>query len=313
VLMLFIFVESFSYFFCVYQPTQTDAQKIFAQQLPRVIPLSSKVLWSILSSTIIEVLKKRWALLEMICPKLQNKETSELEGMPPAYIVVEMSWEDPDDDTNKLEEMNDNNIDRNVEDLENMLDNQIEKKKEDFIQNYWRTCISTNIPRYRLWPEHYSHFRLGTCLLTQLLHRAQLCNGNGFCQSQLEMVNLSEKYQEMQCVPREDARPPILLPFLTALRPASTSGLYLGSYSSNHSALTKNMKGIWYILAGKFNIFLANSAVGVAISLAFINAQDIIDETKEDEIKSRENAWRKVKKKTKFLSDKKQKLQLVST
>lgn len=287
-LMLFIFVESFSYFFCVYQPTQTDAQQIFAQQLPRVIPLSSKVLWSILSSTIIEVLKKRWALLQMICPKLQNKETSELEGMPPAYIVVETSWEDPDDDTNELEEMNINNIDRNVEDVENMLENQIENKNTDFIQNYWRTCISTNIPRYRLWPEEYSHFRLGTCLLTQLLHRAQLCNGNGFCQSQLEVVNLSEKYQKMQCVPREDARPPMLLPAI---------GLYMGSYSSNHSALTKNMKGIWYILAGNFNIFLANSGVGVAISLAFINAQDIIDETKDDEIKSRENVWRKVKRK----------------
>merc|ERR1711942_124345 len=101
--MLYSFVESVSFFFCAYHPSQTDGQNIFAQQLPGVMPLNSKVLWSILSSTIIEVLKKRWTLLKLICPNQADKENSDMEGMPPAYIVVATSWEDPDDDPEELE------------------------------------------------------------------------------------------------------------------------------------------------------------------------------------------------------------------
>jgi len=75
------------------------------------------------------------------------------------------------------------------------------------------------------------------------------------------------------------------------------------STAEHHKALTENLKGIWYtILAGKFNLFLANSAVGVVISLAFVNAQDIIDETEDYDTKTRENIWRKVKRKQKNLS-----------
>merc|ERR1719402_483467 len=47
---------------------------------------------------------------------------------------------------------------------------------------------------------------------------------------------------------------------------------------------TKDCRGKWYILAGKVNLFLANSAVGVIISFAYIADQGIIDETKDDKM-----------------------------
>ena len=43
VLKIFIFVESVSYFYGVFEPTKTDAQQIFSPQFPGVISLNSKV------------------------------------------------------------------------------------------------------------------------------------------------------------------------------------------------------------------------------------------------------------------------------
>ena len=40
----------------------------------------------------------------------------------------------------------------------------------------------------------------------------------------------------------------------------------------------------------------------MVISLAFVNAQDIIDETKDYDTKTREDTWRKVRRKEKNLS-----------
>ena len=76
---------------------------------------------------------------------------SEMEGMPPAYIVVDMSWEDPDDDLNDLANKKENNdkIKEKFDKNENSLDNQNENKIQEFIQNYWRKNTSPYSHRYR--------------------------------------------------------------------------------------------------------------------------------------------------------------------
>lgn len=317
--MLYILVETGSYFYYLYNSNTEDAQRIFAYQLAGLIPLNSKVLWSILSSTIIEVLKKRWILLELICPKEENQEISEMEGMPPAYIVVDMSWEDPDDDLNDLENENENNdkINEKFDKNENSLDNQNENKIQELIQNYWRKNTSPYIHRYSLWPENYWHLKIGKSFFDQFgkhqINQESFCSADSFCFNQLEVFKLSMMLKEEKSLPPNLAVISGVLPYLPlkTCRPfgggiymcgEKTQALIGSSIAEKNTALTENLKGIWYILAGKFNIFLANSAVGVVISLAFVNAQDIIDKTKDYDTKTRENIWRKVKRKEKNLS-----------
>lgn len=242
-----------------------------------------------------------------------------MEGMPPAYIVVDMSWEDPDDDLNDLANKKENNdkIKEKFDKNENSLDNQNENKIQEFIQNYWRKNTSPYSHRYSLWPENYWHLIIGNGFLDRFgkhqINQESFCSANGFCFNKLEVFKLSKMLKEEKRLPPNLAVISGLLPYLPleTRRPVG-GGIYMcgekrqaligSSIAENNTAFTENLKGIWYILAGKFNIFLANSAVGVVISLAFVNAQDIIDETKDYDTKTREDTWRKVRRKEKNLS-----------
>ena len=77
--------------------------------------------------------------------------SSEMEGMPPAYIVVDMSWDDPEDDLNEIENRKDDNdkIDAKNDKVEDNLDNRIEIKVQEYFQNYWRKHNSPYTHRYR--------------------------------------------------------------------------------------------------------------------------------------------------------------------
>lgn len=303
-LMLYSFVESVSFFFCAYHPSQTDAQNIFAQQLPGVMPLNSKVLWSILSSTIIEVLKKRWTLLNIICPNQENQENPDMMGMPPSYIVVDISWEDPDDDSDHLEVINEEKrIETKNENLENNLDNQIGKKYQDFFQNYWRTSTFVSFPRNSLCLRDHWQLKIGTSLLwfgKQWRAMASYSTANGLCIKQLEVVSVSQMLNVLQLVPPHKDLVDALLPHL-AVSPGveGGGGLPPSSTAECEPQSTKDFEGIWYVLAGEIKFILVNTAVGVIISLAFINAKDIIDETKEYEPKCIENLRGKVRTKEK--------------
>jgi len=295
VLMIFIFVESVSYFSVVFQPTKTDAQKIFAPQFPGVISLNSKVLWSILSSTIIEVLKKRWTLLKLICPEQADQENSDMEGMPPAYIVVDTSWEDLDDDDDPHQVeivLEENKIDTKIENIENILDNQIGTKNPNFIKNYWTTLKFISVPKYSLWPQDYWHCRIITWYLQlvgkQLKDEESFNSANWHCLQQLEDVKLSKMLKEVQLVQAQH------LP----CAPGGDGGL-LFSIEDYEEHCTKDCKGKWYILAGKVNLFLANSAVGVIISFALITDQNSSDETKDYKV---DNVGRKAKNKERKVS-----------
>eukprot|EP00092_Neocalanus_flemingeri_P002019 GFUD01002156.1.p1 GENE.GFUD01002156.1~~GFUD01002156.1.p1 ORF type:complete len:354 (+),score=44.63 GFUD01002156.1:300-1361(+) len=322
--LLFLFVETISYFYSVYNFNLKDARNIFAHQLAGLVPLSSKVLWSILSSTIIEVLKKRWILLEMICPKEQNPNISEMEGMPPAYIVVDMRWDDEEDDVDDVGRDNKLNIDEKIEEIKDNNNYPNESKIADCIQNYWKTNTSLFDHRYSFWPDNIWHCKIGNPILfldqicKHQMNEESFCIANvrGFNFPHCEVLKLSMRLKEAHLLPQKMAVIQGLLPYLPleTCRPFG-GGLYmcgentqelLGSSLAEHNAaLTENMKGIWYILAGKFNLFLANSAVGVVISLAFINANDIIHESKDHDSKTKGMNWRKVKRKEKLISTRK--------
>ena len=62
--------------------------------------------------------------------------------MPPAYIVVNMRWDDPEDDLNCD---NKDNIGEKIEEIEENLNNQ-----NECIQNYWMSNTSLFNHRYRL-------------------------------------------------------------------------------------------------------------------------------------------------------------------
>jgi len=285
VLMIFIFVESVSYFSFFFQPTKTNAQKIFAPQFPGVISLNSKVLWSILSSTIIEVLKKRWTLVKLICPEQADQENSDMEGMPPAYIVVDTSWEDSDedDDPHQVEiVLEENKIDTKIGNVENILDNQIGTQNQNFIKNYWKTLKFISIPIYSLWPQDYWHCRIITWYLQlagkQLLDEESFNSANWHSLQQLEDVKLSKMLKEVQLVQAQQ------LPCVPGGE--GVDGGLLFSIEDYEAHCTKDCKGKWYILAGKVNLFLANSAVGAILSFSFIPDQDISDETKDYKMKN---------------------------
>jgi len=276
VLKIFIFIESVSYFSGVFEPTKTDAQKIFSPQFPGVISLNSKVLWSILSSTIIEVLKKRWTLLKLICPNQADKENSDMEGMPPAYIVVATSWEDPDDDPEELEiVIKEKKIDTKIEKVENILDNQIRNKNQNFIKNYWKTLNSISAPDYRC-PKDYWHCRIISCSLhlagKQLINEESFNSANWHCLQQLEDEQLSKMLEGVQLVQLGHGD----------VQHLHCDGGLLFSKEGYYDPLgTKNCKGRWYTLAGNVNLFLAYSAVGVIISFVFITDKDFRDENRD--------------------------------
>jgi len=87
-----------------------------------VLPLNSKVLWSVMSSTIIEVLKKRWTLMRLLQVQKEADGSAGTVGMPPSYIVVETYWEDTDNDPG------DDIIDLELEKVKPCLGNPIDDK-----------------------------------------------------------------------------------------------------------------------------------------------------------------------------------------
>merc|ERR1719320_2366977 len=120
--------------------------------------------------------------------------------MPPAYIVVDTSWEDPDDDQDDDPEeleivIKEKKIDTKIEKVENILDNQIRNKNRNFIKNYWKKLNSISAPDYRC-PKDYWHCRILSCSLhlagKQLINEESFNSANWHCPQQLEDEQLSK-------------------------------------------------------------------------------------------------------------------------
>jgi len=249
-------------------------------------------------------------LLELIWPKEKNQNILEMEGMPPAYIVVDIRWDDPEDELIKDE------IENKIEETEENIKNEDENKIDEPFQNYWMTNTPFYTQRYSSWPENCWHWTIGNCFLDQIykyqVNQERLCIANveGSYFTFSEVLKLSLGGKEDHLILKKIA----VISGLLTVNPLETcrlssGGVYMwgdnnqeklsSSFAEHNTELTKNTKGIWYILAGKFNLFLANSAFGVVvvISLAFVNVQDIIHETKDYDSKLKGNNWRKVKRK----------------
>jgi len=303
---IYLLFETVSYYSFVFYANYKDAQRQLAHFLLGIIPLNSKVLWSILSSTTIEVLKKRRTLLKFFCPNEEIPECSEMVGMPPAYIVVDIRWDDPEEDINEYK-------DKNIDQFEEKEINQNENKIDESVKKYWKKT-SFVAPRYRFWSEINWNWKIGNnSFFPNQIHPQ---NEESFFFTRLRGINFKQskvlkhsmKLKEVYWHQKRMAVITGLLPYLHLETCRDLGGgLYMcGSRHSNlagqsNTALTENLKGIWYILAGKFNLFLANSAVGVVITLAFANANKG-DKSKEYGTKIKRNTWRKVKRKEKYLS-----------
>jgi len=107
---LFVLFDSVQYFSFICSSNQKNAQDFVVNHMIAVLPLNSKVLWSVMSSTIIEVLKKRWTLMRLLQIQKEADGSTRTVGMPPSYIVVETYWDDtdnePGDDKTDLELVN---------------------------------------------------------------------------------------------------------------------------------------------------------------------------------------------------------------
>ena len=64
--------------------------------------------------------------------------------MPPAYIVVDIRWDDPEDELIKDE------IENKIEETEENIKNEDENKIDEPFQNYWMTNTPFYTQRYRL-------------------------------------------------------------------------------------------------------------------------------------------------------------------
>jgi len=95
---LFVLFDSVQYFSFICSSNQKNAQDFVVNHMIAVLPLNSKVLWSVMSSTIIEVLKKRWTLMRLLQVQKEADGRAGTVGMPPSYIVVETYWDDTDND-----------------------------------------------------------------------------------------------------------------------------------------------------------------------------------------------------------------------
>jgi len=119
---LFVLFDSVQYFSFICSSNQKNAQDFVVNHMIAVLPLNSKVLWSVMSSTIIEVLKKRWTLMRLLQVQKEADGRAGTVGMPPSYIVVETYWDDTDNDPG------DDKTDLELVNVKHCSDNPIEDK-----------------------------------------------------------------------------------------------------------------------------------------------------------------------------------------
>lgn len=99
-ILCFLHFELFIVLFSFQLPPYNSQMFIFVYNLPS----NAMVLISLLGSFLIEMIKERKAIHKLVYPNHQSSmEFEDRLGMPPSYMVVEMSWDEEDEDTEKVE------------------------------------------------------------------------------------------------------------------------------------------------------------------------------------------------------------------
>lgn len=94
-ILSFFSFEFLLFLFSFQLPKKEDHRSIFTYTPPS----NTKVFLSLFGSFLIELVKERRAIHKLLYPHYQNNEEfEERVGMPPSYMVVEMIWDDEEDD-----------------------------------------------------------------------------------------------------------------------------------------------------------------------------------------------------------------------
>jgi len=266
-LLCFLYFEFWLFLFSFQLPNKKEAEgSIFIYTLPS----NSMVLLSLLTSFVVEVIKERKTIHKLVYPHHHSSvEYEDRLGMPPSYMVVDISWDDyaqePSEeivqlqDPTRLVQLQDSTKEIFQHhktppllspDIKSLYQNYnlLKTHQRLFLDDQilcWRTDLRSNV-------EHLAVLKLLITKLTKANRVNQV------------ITKLANPNRVNQVITKLTNANPKLKPIPAAISAAENHG---------KTATTENHEEIWVLLTSNFNIFVVTSALGVVASAALKRRQ----------------------------------------
>jgi len=243
-LLCFVYFEFWLFLFSFQMPNKKEPERsIFIYSLPS----NSMVLLSLLTSSIVEVIKERKTIHKLVYPHHHSSvDYEDRLGMPPSYMVVDIRWDDyAEESSEEIVQLDEDP----TKEIFHHTPPPLSPDRKSLYQNYnllkthqrlflddqilcWRTDLRSNV-------EHLAVLKL---LITKLTK-----------------ANRVNQVITKLTIPNQKPKPI-----------SATS-----STAENHgkTATTENPEEIWVLLTSNFNIFVVTSALGVVASAALKRRQ----------------------------------------
>merc|ERR1711990_321134 len=260
-LLCFVYFEFWLFLFSFQLPNKKEAEgSIFIYSLPS----NSMVLLSLLTSFVVELIKERKTIHKLVYPHRHSSvEYEDRLGMPPSYMVVDISWDDyaqePSEeivqlqDPTRLVQLQDSmkEIFQHHKtppllspDIKSLYQNyNLLKTHQRLFLDDQILCWRTNL---RSYVEHLAVLKLLITKLTKANRVNQV------------ITKLANPNRVNQVITKLTNANPKLKPIPAAISAAENHG---------KTATTENHEEIWVLLTtSNFNIFVVTSALGVVAS-----------------------------------------------
>jgi len=253
-LLCFVYFEFWLFLFSFQLPNKKEAEgSIFIYSLPS----NSMVLLSLLTSFVVEVIKERKTIHKLVYPHRHSSvEYEDRLGMPPSYMVVDISWDDyaqePSEEIVQLQ------------DPTRLVQLQ-DSTKEIFQHHKTPPLLSPDIKslyqNYNLLKTHQRLFLDDQILCWRTNLRS---NVEHLAVLKLLITKLTKPNRVKQVITKLTKQNQKLQPISVAISTAENHG---------KTATTENHEEIWVLLTSNFNIFVVTSALGVVASAALKRRQ----------------------------------------
>merc|ERR1711990_1398430 len=253
-LLCFVYFEFWLFLFSFQLPNKKEAEgSIFIYSLPS----NSMVLLSLLTSFVVELIKERKTIHKLVYPHRHSSvEYEDRLGMPPSYMVVDISWDDyaqePSEEIVQLQDPT-----RLVQLQDSM--------KEIFQHHKTPPLLSPDIKslyqNYNLLKTHQRLFLDDQILCWRTDLRS---NVEHLAVLKLLITKLTKPNRVKQVITKLTKQNQKLQPISVAISTAENHG---------KTATTENHEEIWVLLTSNFNIFVVTSALGVVASAALKRRQ----------------------------------------
>jgi len=267
-LLCFVYFEFWLFLFSFQMPNKKETERsIFIYSLPS----NSMVLLSLLTSSIVEVIKERKTIHKLVYPHHHSSvDYEDRLGMPPSYMVVDIRWDDyAEESSEEIVQLDEDPTKEIFHDTPPPLS----LDRKSLYQNYnllkthqrlflddqilcWRTDLRSNV-------EHLAVLKL---LITKLTKANRVIT---------KLTKANRVNQVKLTIPNQKSKPI-----------SATS-----STAENHgkTATTENHEEIWVLLTSNFNIFVVTSALGVVASAALKRRKLLEITCRADTLQSRLN------------------------